>query len=226
MMESVDSQMGEKTGYESPSWWYDLRGFFILKLAYRGSLIGQIQFFRRNLLLNQGGEHLEAAIGSGTLFSLVLLTLGRRGRQMIRKIVGFDYAEQMLSGARKRFGGRPEIELLAADVHSLPFADGHFQTVNVANAIHCFSKIEIALGELYRVLKPGGWLATNVLLEPRGFRVQRWVADKINRWGAQKGILYRAYREDEFLKQAEQAGFVIVHQDVRGNALFLVLQRP
>lgn len=98
--------------------------------------------------------------------------------------------------------------------------------MNVANAIHCFSKIEIALGELYRVLKPGGWLATNVLLEPRGFRVQRWVADKINRWGAQKGILYRAYREDEFLKQAEQAGFVIVHQDVRGNALFLVLQRP
>lgn len=225
-MENVDGRLGGSTGYESPSWWYDLRGFFILKLAYRGSLIRQILFFRRNILNNRDGEHMEAAIGSGTLCSLIFLTLGRRRRHSSPNIVGFDYAEQMLKGARKRFKNEPQVQLLAADVHALPFMDGKFQTVNVANAIHCFSKIEVAMGELFRVMKPGGTLATNVLLHPRGFRLQRWIAEKINRWGAKKGILHSAYNEDEFLGLAKQAGFVTVHKDVQGNALFVVLRRP
>ncbi len=221
----MEEKREHRTGYESPSWWYDIRGFFILKLAYRGSLWKQVSFFKKNMESNRGGAHLEAAIGSGTLFSMVLFALGHR-RRAVKEIVGFDYADQMLQGALRRFGKDARIRLLAADVHKLPFADGSFQTANVANAIHCFSRIEEALSEIFRVLQPGGLLATNVLLNPRGLRVQRWMANRINRWGQKKGILYRTYEAEEFLTLVKQAGYLVVVDEIQGNGLFLVLKRP
>ncbi len=54
--------------YSSTAWWYDLRGFLILSLAYRSTLPAQVRFFSQNF----GTKHLEAAIGTGTLFEYVL----------------------------------------------------------------------------------------------------------------------------------------------------------
>ena len=45
----------DASGYTSPAWWYDLRGFGILTLSYRGSLGTQISFFEKNLM----ARHLE-----------------------------------------------------------------------------------------------------------------------------------------------------------------------
>lgn len=208
------------TGYESPSWWYDFRGFFILKLAYRGSVVSQLRFFSKNI----GLQHLEVAIGSGTLFQLVLYWLKLQGRA-VGHVTGVDYADQMLAGAHRRFDGNPEIELLLADVHRLSFPSEKFDTINVANAIHCFSQIDQALLEMLRVLKPGGTLATNVLTYPSGNRVQRWIADRINAWGKQKGILFTPYLADEFKRRATRAGFQIQFEEQIGNGLFLVLRK-
>lgn len=221
----MSEEIAHRTGYESPSWWYDIRGFFILKLAYRGSLLRQIRFFRTQLLRSHGGRHLEAAIGSGTLFSMVLKATGGHASRPV-EIVGFDYADQMLAGALRRFGSRPDVLLMAADAHKLPFQDQYFETISIANAIHCFSKIETAMEEFFRVLKPGGTLATNVLLVPGGSSIQRKIADRINRWGMKKGILHSAYEANQFREIAKRAGFQIVGDDIQGNGLFLVLKRP
>src|SRR5689334_6135017 len=93
--------------YDSPSWWYDLRGYCILRLAYNSTLIEQLRFFGPQM----GARHLEAACGSGTLLEMILWW--RRWKKLPKiKIVAFDYAEAMLAGARKRFGKNPDVELL------------------------------------------------------------------------------------------------------------------
>lgn len=207
--------------YDSPSWWYDLRGFCILKLSYRGSLIEQVKFFGDNI----GTAHLEVAIGSGTLFNIILKRLKLK-RKRIGRVIGFDYTERMLDGARRRFRRNEKIQLQVADVHALPYPDDSFETVNVANAMHCFSQPERALRELRRVLRPGsGRLAVNVLTYPGGNPLQKWVAAKINQWGMKKGILYSPYEPKMFKEMVGASGFTIVAEYQTGNGYHLLLKK-
>lgn len=206
--------------YSSPYWWYDIRGLFILTFAYRGSLLRQIRFFGTNI----GSRHLDIAIGSGSLLHLMRKWRRRQGLPEV-SIVGVDYAERMLAGAAKRFSNDDNVILQQADAGCLPFQDAVFDSVNVANALHCFPDASQALAEAYRVLKPGGTMALNVLLFPRGARVLRSLAEMINRWGIKKGILVTPYSEDDVREMLRRAGFNIESSRVFGNGLEVLARK-
>ncbi len=206
--------------YNSEPWWYDGRGFLILTFAYRSTLPRQIRLFASNM----GAHHLEAAIGSGTLFDMILKW--RRWKKLAEpKIVGFDYAPRMLEGARRRFGHDWNIHLVQADAAHLPFENGQFDTVNIANAFHCLPEIEKSLAEFCRVLKPGGTLAGNCLLYPPGRGPLDRLANWINEWGAKKGILNRPYTALEVRKHLAQAGFSLVYESISGNCLDFIAKK-
>ena len=209
------------SAYDSPPWWYDLRGFFILTFAYNSTLPRQLRFFGRNF----GAHHLELACGTGTLLDLVLRWRRWNGWPEVQ-IVGIDYAEAMLEGAKQRFAQRPEIELRHADVAALPYPDAAFDTANVANAVHCFPDVDGALREIFRVLKPAGTLATNVLLYPRGSWPFNAIADRLDRWGMRKGILVTPYRQSDIRGRFLAAGFEIVEETVSGNCYEILARRP
>ncbi len=207
--------------YDSEPWWYDVRGFLILTFAYRATLWEQLRLFSANI----GPRHLEVAIGSGTLFGMILRRARREGRAP-QRVVGCDYAERMLAGAARRFAKDPLIELGLADVGRMPYPDADFDSVNVANAMHCFPDLGLALREIRRVLRPGGTLAANVLLHPRGGWPWRGIAERINRWGAAKGIVNRPYDRDEVLVAVAAAGLALEREWVSGNVCNMVLRRP
>jgi len=207
--------------YSSTPWWYDLRGFLILTFAYNSTLGSQLRFFGPNF----GREHLELACGTGTLLEMVL-KWRRRRRLDTTRVVGVDYAESMLAGARARFASTPEVELQRADAADLPFADEQFDTVNIANSVHCLPDVESALRESFRVLRPGGTLAANVLLFPQGGQPRRGIAERINRWGMRKGILHTPYDQVDIRSRFADAGFEIVSEGVRGNCYNILLRRP
>ncbi len=215
------------TAYVSEPWWYDVRGFLILTFAYRTTLWSQIKLFSSNI----GDRHLEAAIGTGTLFEMIL-HWRRLRKQKPSQIVGFDYAPKMLAGAKHRFKGKPSIELVHADISKLPFADASFDTANIANAIHCLPDLPAAFTELRRVLRPGGTLAGNVLLYPRNHTDPKnrsfldGIATRINAWGMRKGILHRPYAREEIQSLVEKMGFEFLSQDVRGNSYSFTARRP
>ena len=224
-----DGQGGRKTktrdeiaaAYVSEPWWYDLRGFFILTFAYNSTLWSQLGFFSRNF----GARHLEVACGTGTLLELVLRWRALRNLPRV-EIVGVDYAESMLAGAMRRFRKAANISLLHADAAAMPFSEGHFDTVNVANAVHCFPDVEGAFACIFKVLKPGGTMAANVLLHPRGWFPFRQIAAAINEWGIRKGILVRTYAFDELLGLIQAAGFEIDSAEVSGNCANILARRP
>lgn len=206
--------------YDSPPWWYDIRGFFILTFAYRGTLWEQVSLFGKNM----GNNHLEAAIGTGTLLNIIL-----HWNKLLRKpdsnITGFDYAEPMLDGARHRFAKWKNIRLLHADVGNLPLPDASFDTVNIANSIHCFPDITKAFSEIHRILKPGGTLAGNVLIYPKGNSLLDRISNRINNWGIKKGILVTPYKLPDIQQRITAAGFALRTEHYHGNIYNFTAQK-
>jgi len=207
--------------YDAPSWWYDLRGLFILTFSYRTGLGGQVRAFGEHI----GDRHLEVAIGSGSLFELVVAWRRLRGRGQPKRVVGFDLAPSMLAGAKKRFARTPWMELAETDVAALPWADASFDSANAANCVHCFPDVDAALHELARVLRPGGTLVLNALLHPRGGAWGQKIASAINTWGTAKGILKSPFDRGTIIAQIQSAGFTIDEATTSGNALTVVARK-
>jgi ubiquinone/menaquinone biosynthesis C-methylase UbiE len=207
--------------YDSPPWWYDARGFLILTFAYNSTLGRQLRFFGPNF----GPEHLELACGTGTLLELVLRW--RKWKRLSEgRIVGVDYAESMLAGAKRRFAAHSNIELVHADAADLPYPEASFDTANIANSLHCFPNVGAALREVFRVLRPGGTLAANVLVYPRGVWPLKAIAERINRWGMRKGILTTPYRVNDIRERILAAGFQPVSEAISGNCYEVMVRKP
>jgi len=87
-------------------------------------------------------------LGTGT--GLAAFVLARRFPQA--EVVGVDLSDRMIEVARRNvpseLGGRVRFE--QADAARLPFDDGSFELVSLANMIPFFA-------ELARVTAPGGW---------------------------------------------------------------------
>ena len=74
------------------------------------------------------------------------------------RVVGIDASRAGRGGGRRRY---PELEAVRADVRALPLADAELEAVVSNSTLDHFddaAQIEVALGELARVLRPGGIL--------------------------------------------------------------------
>lgn len=69
------------------------------------------------------------------------------------RAVGIDRSVPMLSTGLR---GRPELRLLAAEVVDLPFRDASFDVVIGNFVLAHFAKVDTALFDIVRVLRPGG----------------------------------------------------------------------
>ena len=77
------------------------------------------------------------------------------------EVIGVDLSEGMLGVGRQkveRNGLRARVRLEQADAGNLPFEDGSFDAVTVAFGVRNFENLDKGLGELQRVLRPGGHL--------------------------------------------------------------------
>jgi SAM-dependent methyltransferase len=95
---------------------------------------------------------LDAACGTG----VVSVTAARLGA----RVTGFDLTPELLERARENARiARVEIDWHEGDVEKLPFGDAAFDVV-LSEFGHIFApRPEVALGEMLRVLKPGGTIA-------------------------------------------------------------------
>ncbi len=97
----------------------------------------------------QGPRVLEVGVGTG--MNIPLYPEGV-------KVTAIDLSPRMLARARRRVPVDAPVELMEADVQRLPFPDGSFDTV-VATFVFCSVPDPLlGLGELRRVLVPGGQL--------------------------------------------------------------------
>ncbi len=76
------------------------------------------------------------------------------------EVIAFDASESMLEVVRRTAAerGLGGLRVQAGDVHDLPFADSSFELVATRYSAHHWTKLEKAMAELRRVLRPGGHL--------------------------------------------------------------------
>ena len=95
-------------------------------------------------LLDSKATTLEIGIGTG----LVAGALARRGFD----VLGADISEAMAARARDRLGGR----VVVGDARRLPFLDRSIPQAYSVWVLHVVGDVQAALGEVGRVLAPGG----------------------------------------------------------------------
>ncbi|QEO08816.1 class I SAM-dependent methyltransferase [Protaetiibacter larvae] len=101
-----------------------------------------------NAIDPQPGERiLDVAAGTGTSSAAI----AKRGAT----VVAVDFSPGMIEEGRRR---HPELEFIEADAERLPFGDEEFDAVTISFGLRNIAHPLVALGELYRVLKPGGRL--------------------------------------------------------------------
>ena len=94
---------------------------------------------------------LDLATGTGDL----AIELYRQGA---RSVIGADYCQPMLeaAAAKLRRGLTDHIDLVGADALALPFGESSFDCVTSAFLLRNVVDLAGALGEMHRVLRPGG----------------------------------------------------------------------
>jgi len=101
-----------------------------------------------------GNQVLDIAGGTGDLALAFARKVGESGR-----VVHTDINEAMLREGRTRLLDKGVVlPTLVCDAEHLPFASDSFDLVSVAFGLRNMTHKELALGEMYRTLKPGGKL--------------------------------------------------------------------
>ena len=92
-----------------------------------------------------GERILDIAAGTGTSS----VALARTGAT----VVAVDFSPGMIAEGRRR---HPRIEFVEADAEKLPFGDEEFDAVTISFGLRNVNHPQVALAEMFRVLKPGG----------------------------------------------------------------------
>ena len=142
--------MKTHTAHAAAPNWYERHVLpYLTDLACGGK---PIRRQRRKVVPLARGKVLEIGIGTG-------LNLEYYDKAKVEKIVGLDPGLEMHRLARKRVAkmGVP-VELVGLSAEKIPFEAGSFDTVVVTYSLCTIPDPVAALGEMRRVLKPGGKL--------------------------------------------------------------------
>jgi SAM-dependent methyltransferase len=98
-----------------------------------------------------GKDLLEVGCGRGGGAAFVFERFGPRS------LTGLDLARTAIESGREQYA-RPGLRFQTGDAEDLPFPDGAFDAILSVESSHCYPNMRRFLGEVRRVLRPGGVL--------------------------------------------------------------------
>jgi demethylmenaquinone methyltransferase / 2-methoxy-6-polyprenyl-1,4-benzoquinol methylase len=161
-------------------------------MKWRRKSIRQLKKYDPRLIL-------DVATGTGDMAILACKLLNAE------RVEGIDISESMLEIGRKKVekeGLTSKIQLQRGDSETIKFAENAFDCVIVAFGVRNFENLEKGLGEMFRVLRPGGRLMVLEFSKPRIRAVKslynlymRIMAPQVARWFKQNKEAYQYLNE-------------------------------
>ncbi len=111
-----------------------------------------------------GNSCLDVCTGTGDFAVDLAHTVGAKG-----EVIGADFCEPMIRNGLDKIthsGGAP-IRMMVANAEHLPYPDARFDVATVGFGIRNVAHIEKAVGEMARVVKPGGRVVILEFNRPR-----------------------------------------------------------
>lgn len=110
-------------------------------------------------------------------------------------VVGIDFSEGMLARARAKAPEGARVEFAQGDVTALRFADDRFDAATIAFGIRNVERLETALAEMVRVVRPGGRVVVLEITTPTRLAaaLSTWFERLVPRLGRLVGRDARAY---------------------------------
>ncbi|MCL5958097.1 MAG: arsenite methyltransferase [Chloroflexi bacterium] len=149
--------------------------------------------------LQEGEIVLDLGSGGGIDVFLAARRVGPQGR-----VYGLDMTEEMLSLAEenRRKLGVTNVEFLKGELENIPLPEGTVDVIISNCVVNLSADKDKALGEAYRVLKPGGRLAISdiVVRRPLPERIRKDVESWV-------GCVAGAMSDTEYNQRLTRAGF-------------------
>jgi demethylmenaquinone methyltransferase/2-methoxy-6-polyprenyl-1,4-benzoquinol methylase len=108
-----------------------------------------------------GARILDVAAGTG------LVTAALRSAYDC-DVVALDQSPEMLAQATARFAGDPRVTTVLGQAERLPYADGAFDALTFTYLLRYVDDVPATLRELFRVVRPGGRVASLEFGVPSG----------------------------------------------------------
>jgi demethylmenaquinone methyltransferase/2-methoxy-6-polyprenyl-1,4-benzoquinol methylase len=102
-----------------------------------------------DVLDRPGARALDLCCGTGDL-SLALARVTRA------PVTGLDFCRPMLTVAHAKTSETPRLALVQGDAMGVPFPDASFDAITIAFGLRNLASVEVGLGEILRLLRPGG----------------------------------------------------------------------
>jgi demethylmenaquinone methyltransferase/2-methoxy-6-polyprenyl-1,4-benzoquinol methylase len=145
---------------------YDFLNHFMslgIDIIWRKKAIKELKSIKPRIML-------DVATGTGD-FAFEAINILRP-----EKIIGVDISEGMLDVARKKIHDRNLQHIFSVqtgDSEGLRFENDHFDAITVAFGVRNYQNLEKGLGDMYRVLKPGGKIVILEFSKPKQFPVKQ-----------------------------------------------------
>ena len=171
----------------------------------------EMRIARLLMALSHGDAVLDLACGTGNFSREFARAVSDTGL-----VVGVDASRAMLERAGTELGdaGIRNLALIRASGEQLPFRDDSFDAVCCFAALHLFAEPFVALGELTRVLAPGGRIAIMT-------SVRRRLTLPAVKLLVELASGMRLFEADEIVAALRMRGYDEIHQRLAGMVQFV-----
>ncbi|MFH0924610.1 MAG: bifunctional demethylmenaquinone methyltransferase/2-methoxy-6-polyprenyl-1,4-benzoquinol methylase UbiE [bacterium] len=136
-------------------------------LLSMGFDVGWRKFTVNQVLSSKDNKVLDLCCGTGDLSIALANGLNEKG-----SVTGLDFCKEMVDLATEKTretGLAGKISYLIGKAEELPFPDGYFDAVTIAFGIRNVPDRDMALREMYRVIKKDGRIAILELTNPQSY---------------------------------------------------------